>query len=130
MVRFAENLDDDPSYAGLAIVASGLQVYVVEPPSERVSSAIDSMRALVPVETQAVRNSLADLMKVTARLTEDHGTWKRRGVLLSGWGPHFSENLVKVSLQSYEPEFGQALIDEYGADVLTVSTTPTIWKAF
>ena len=118
---YVKNLEADPTFGGLAIVASGLRVDVVGNPSPVVSAAVADMEKTVPVITRSVPNSYKDLLALTAQISDDYESWKQKGINFSSWGPSGHTNTVRMTLTKYKPEFAEQLIEAYGSDRFSVS---------
>ena len=114
------SLDADPTYGGVRITATGVEVSVVGTPSGPVQAAVEGLRSRVPVRVRPVRNGLAALTALTSRLDREHARWHGEGVELSGWGPDVESNRVSVTLARYSDAAAERLRTAYGPGLLRV----------
>jgi hypothetical protein len=115
--------EHDSSIVGYAITASGLQIVVSGAPSSFLTIAIAKNRTGIPVAIRVVPHSAGQLAAVQARIGSDAGYWKKRGVVISVWGPDLASDKVQITLTRYSRRAAAMLIARYGAEWVRVSST-------
>lgn len=124
-MRLERVLPPFPGYAGLQIVAYGIEIDVVGDPPAAVRAAIAryGMRYQgreIPVRFRAVRNSRAQLQAVTGRIGSDRDGWVDKGIEPTTWGIDLDTNTVEIRLAHYQAGYAAALIGRYGERFVSV----------
>ncbi len=124
-MRLERVLPPFPGYAGMQIVAYGIEIDVVGEPPAAVHAAIARYGMKyqgreIPVRFRAVRNSRAQLQALMDRITADRDGWVSQGIEPSTWGIDLGTNTVEIRLVHYQAAYAAALIGRYGARFVTV----------
>jgi len=115
--------EHDGSIVGYAITASGLQIVVAGAPSAFLTRAIAKNRTGIPVAIRVVPRSAGQLAAVQARIGGDARYWKKRGVVISVWGPDLASDKVQITLTHYSRRAAAMLVARYGAAWVRISPT-------
>ncbi|MDQ1742671.1 MAG: hypothetical protein QOE23_1010 [Pseudonocardiales bacterium] len=124
-MRLERVLPPFPGYAGMQIVAYGIEIDVVGEPPAAVRAAIARYGMKyqgreIPVRFRAVRNSQAQLQAVTRRIGSDRDGWVSQGIEPTTWGIDLDTNTVEIRLAHYQAAYAAALIGRYGDRFVSV----------
>lgn len=116
-------LEADPTFAGTAILATGLEISAVGGGGELLRRVVaDSSRtyADVPVTIRNVKRSRADLLKITADLDARAVELRDRGIRMAMWGPDYASNTVSITLEAATDD-SLALTEPYASGSVQVA---------
>jgi hypothetical protein len=120
--RLETDLSPMPTYAGLQIVRSGIEVDLVGRPPQSVLAAVaaDTSSYLgrpIPVSYRSVTRTERELNAIGDRVTADLSWWDGQGIHLSAWGIDLDSNTMQLSLVTYSKAAAKQLTAHYGDGV-------------
>lgn len=120
--RLLRDLPKFDEYAGLQIVASGIEVDLVGAPSSDVIAAIaeDQQQYLgtsIPVPYRQVERTEKQLESTKDRVFNDREQWASKNINLASWGPDVPSNTVVIRLEHYTADAEEQLVQAYGTNV-------------
>jgi hypothetical protein len=108
-------LEKDPTFGGLRIIATGVEISTVGRPSAFVRDAVVQIGSRVPVQVRSVRYSVIALSAMRDRIGRDAERWRRAGIDVSGVGLDTTDNRVTIDLRHYSDAAAGQLKRAYGA---------------
>jgi hypothetical protein len=121
------------SYAGAAIVSSGIEVDLVGSPTDAIRAVVarddpQYQGKPIPVRYRSVRHSQQELQAVADRLEADDEYWRQQGIELTSWGIEVQSNTVQVTMAHYTTAFRDTLLDRYGSDRVSVVAKDIVFQ--
>jgi hypothetical protein len=108
-----------PSYAGLQILRSGIEVDLVGPPTDAIRAMVARegpryQGKPIPFSYRSVRHSERQLQVIDDRIEADLGYWQQQGIQLTNFGIDLDSNTVQFTLAHYSKANRDALLARYG----------------
>lgn len=101
---------DPAHYAGVKVTPDGIEMRLT---SDSTLARISSV-AGTPVRIRTATNSTKTLEALTSRISRDGLTGGLGKISISGWGPDYESNTVRINLVHYDPSIAADLVSRYG----------------
>jgi hypothetical protein len=126
-VQAALRAADADHLGGTSIVPDGLEIQIVGPVTAKMQAVLSAQaKSGVKIRVVSVRHSQKELDRATDLIGRVNEALIADGIVLGGWGPDYTSNMVVAHLQHYDPDVARRLRERFPHLPLVVSTKSEI----